>query len=42
MVRVFALYSDDSNSNTAEVNSFCKLFAKNENKQKEAGDNPFL
>ena len=36
-------YSDGSSSNTAEVKSFpVKLFEKNENKQKEAGNWQFL
>ena len=35
---MFAFFSEDPSSNTAEVFSFsCKMFEKNENKQKEAG-----
>ena len=43
VVSVLAFYSDDPSSNPAEACSFHsvpKLFGKNENKWKEAGDGP--
>ena len=40
---MFAFFSEDPSSNTAEVFSFsCKMFEKNENKQKEAGVGPIV
>ena len=45
VVTVLAFYSDNPISNPTEVYSFhyvvCKLFKKNENKQKEVGYGPF-
>ena len=41
MVSVFTLYSDDPSSNPAKANTFfCKMFEKNENKQKRGRDWP--
>ena len=45
VVRVLAFYSDNPSSNPAEAYSFLSVkfvFEKKENKQKEAGDGPFL
>ena len=45
VVRVLALYFDDPRSNPADTYSFFSVkfaFEKNENKQKEAGIDPFF
>ena len=44
MVSELAFYSDDPSSNPADAKSFSVkfVFEKNENKQKETGEVPFL